>query len=218
MLKPIIFWGATGQAKVLRELVERIGYRLVATFDNNPQTSSPFPDIPLFHGTTGFDKWREQFGVAPVAGLAAIGGARGRDRCQMQRFLLENGIEPVTVAHPTSFVAANASLGKGSQVLAHAAICVEVQTGEACIVNTQASVDHECVLGDGVHVGPGAILTGCVTVGDFTLIGTGAVVLPRIRIGPNAIVGAGAVVTRDVPDGKVVYGNPARIRHDSPDV
>ncbi|MCI0541033.1 MAG: acetyltransferase [Verrucomicrobiales bacterium] len=216
MLKPIIFWGATGQAKVLRELVERIGYRLVATFDNNPQTTSPFPDIPLFHGETGFGKWREQSGTAPLAGLAAIGGARGRDRCEIQRFLIEQGIEAVTVMHPSSFVAANASLGKGSQVLAQAAICVEVRTGEACIVNTRASIDHECVLGDGVHIGPGATLSGGVTVGDFTLVGAGAVVLPRIRIGRDAIVGAGAVVTCDVPDGKVVYGNPARIRHDTP--
>jgi acetyltransferase-like isoleucine patch superfamily enzyme len=54
-----------------------------------------------------------------------------------------------------------------------------------------------------------------VTVGDDTLIGIGAIVLPRIRIGRHVIVGAGAVVTRDVPDGKVVYGNPARIQRDT---
>jgi UDP-2-acetamido-3-amino-2,3-dideoxy-glucuronate N-acetyltransferase len=37
------------------------------------------------------------------------------------------------------------------------------------------------------------------------------VILPGIRIGRNAMVGAGAVVTRDVPDGKLVVGNPARV-------
>jgi len=215
MLKPIVFWGATGQAKVLRELVERLGFQVVATFDNNPQTPSPFAEVPLFHGTGGFAKWREQFGSGAVAGLAAIGGARGQDRCEIQRFLLANAVEIVTVTHPSAFVAANVSLGRGSQVLAQAAVCVDVRTGEACIVNTRASVDHECALGDGVHIGPGATLSGCVTVGDFTLIGAGAVVLPRIRIGRNVIVGAGAVVTRDVPDEKVVYGNPARVKRDT---
>lgn len=41
-------------------------------------------------------------------------------------------------------------------------------------------------------------------------IGPGAVVLPGITIGERAMVGAGAVVTKDVPDGMLVVGNPAR--------
>jgi UDP-2-acetamido-3-amino-2,3-dideoxy-glucuronate N-acetyltransferase len=41
-------------------------------------------------------------------------------------------------------------------------------------------------------------------------IGTGAVILPGVTIGVGAVVGAGAVVTKDVPDGAVVVGLPAR--------
>ncbi len=37
-----------------------------------------------------------------------------------------------------------------------------------CIINTRASVDHDCELGDFVHVGPGAVITGSVTVGNGT--------------------------------------------------
>ena len=42
-------------------------------------------------------------------------------------------------------------------------------------------------------------------------IGANATILPGITIGSNAMVGAGAVVTRSVPQGAIVYGNPARI-------
>jgi UDP-2-acetamido-3-amino-2,3-dideoxy-glucuronate N-acetyltransferase len=42
-------------------------------------------------------------------------------------------------------------------------------------------------------------------------IGTGAIIMPGVTIGERAVVGAGAVVTKDVPDGAVVAGVPARI-------
>lgn len=42
-------------------------------------------------------------------------------------------------------------------------------------------------------------------------IGANATILPGLTIGANAMVGAGAVVTRSVPQGAIVYGNPARI-------
>ena len=42
-------------------------------------------------------------------------------------------------------------------------------------------------------------------------IGGGSVLLPGVTIGANALVGAGSVVTKDVPDGAIVAGNPARV-------
>jgi acetyltransferase-like isoleucine patch superfamily enzyme len=41
-------------------------------------------------------------------------------------------------------------------------------------------------------------------------IGSNATILCGVNIGESAIVGAGSVVTRDVPDGTIVAGNPAR--------
>lgn len=42
-------------------------------------------------------------------------------------------------------------------------------------------------------------------------IGSGAVILGGITVGAGALVGAGAVVTRDVAEGAVVAGCPARM-------
>ncbi len=211
MLKPIIFWGASGHAKVLREFIGSSGYELVALFDNEAGVSSPFADVSLHHGRRGFQAWQKKHHQPPVACLVAIGGDRGQERLEIQNFLAARLLVPIVAVHPTAFVAANAIIGKGAQILAQAAVAAEVQMGEACIINTSASVDHECILGAGVHVAPGAVIAGCARIGDFSLIGAGAVVLPRINIGKNVIVGAGAVVAKDVPDNKVVFGNPARI-------
>ena len=94
--------------------------------------------------------------------------------------------------------------------MAGAIIAPEAKLGRECIINTNASVDHECILGDGVEVGPGATLCGLVTVDVNGWICAGATILPRIKIGADAIVGGGAVVTKDVSAGQTVVGVPAR--------
>ncbi len=93
----------------------------------------------------------------------------------------------------------------GSVVNDYAAI------GDFCIINSNSTVDHECVLGVGVHVMGGATLAGRVRVGDCSSIGSGAIVLPRVTIGSNCVIGAGAVVTKDVPDNAVVVGVPGKV-------
>jgi acetyltransferase-like isoleucine patch superfamily enzyme len=50
-----------------------------------------------------------------------------------------------------------------------------------------------------------------VVIGDHVEVGIGAIILKGVQIGEGARVGAGAVVTSDVPAGKAVEGNPARI-------
>ena len=48
------------------------------------------------------------------------------------------------------------------------------------------------------------------TVKRGASIGSGATILCGVTIGERAIIGAGSVVTKDVPDGAIVAGNPAR--------
>ena len=51
----------------------------------------------------------------------------------------------------------------------------------------------------------------CITVGDNCYFGTGCTILGPVTIGNNVTVGAGAVVTKDIPDGCVVAGVPAKV-------
>jgi sugar O-acyltransferase (sialic acid O-acetyltransferase NeuD family) len=206
----LVLWGATGQAIVLAELFASSGVLVEALFDNDTTRESPLRGVPIFHGREGFASWKEGSPRGSVHGLVAIGGDRGADRIAIARFMTESGVPMARAIHRTAFVAADATIGSGSQILAMAAVASRASVGECCIVNTSASVDHECELGDGVHIAPGAHLAGSVIVESCAFIGIGAVVMPRVRIGRGSIVGAGSVVLRDVEPGAIVAGNPAR--------
>lgn len=115
------------------------------------------------------------------------------------------------VRHPTAIIARDVSIGEGSVILHGAILQTKTKIGKHAIVNTRASVDHDCEIGDFVHIAPGAVLCGRVKVGEGTLIGAGAVVLSGVTIGKWAVICAGAVVFKDVKDGAVMFGNPARL-------
>jgi maltose O-acetyltransferase len=61
------------------------------------------------------------------------------------------------------------------------------------------------------HIFMGYSKVGGVDIGDNVFIGYGSIILPGVNIGNNCIVGAGSIVSKDVPDGSVVAGNPARV-------
>jgi len=210
MVKYVI-WGSSGHAKVLNSIVSMKGGQVVALFDNNPRAVSAISGVPLYVGMDEFVRWVDDNKVnEDIYGLVAIGGARGNERLNVINIFIKYGLCVEPLFHPQSSVCLSVNYGVGLQVLSQAVMAADVVVRDGCIINHGASVDHECNLGDGVHLAPSATLCGCVNVGSNVLIGANAVVLPRLTIGNNVVIGAGSVVTNDIPDGVVAYGNPAR--------
>ncbi len=82
-----------------------------------------------------------------------------------------------------------------------------VVIGETAEVGADVMIYHQVTLG-GTSTEPGKRHP---TVGDRVVLGAGAKILGPVSIGSDAKVGANAVVVRDVPDGKVAVGVPARL-------
>ena len=78
------------------------------------------------------------------------------------------------------------------------------------IINTCASVDHDCIISDYVHVSVGAHIAGTVQIGAHTWIGAGATVSNNISICSDCMIGAGTVVVRDIYVSGKYVGVPAR--------
>lgn len=150
----------------------------------------------------------------------------------------------------TADVDPRASLGAGTRVWHLAQIREDATVGNNCNIGRGAYVGpgvrlgsnvklqnyalvyEPAELGDGVFVGPAAVLTNDeypravtpegvlkaghdwtavgVRIGDGAAIGARAVCVAPVTIGAWALVAAGAVVTKDVPDFALVVGVPAR--------
>jgi sugar O-acyltransferase (sialic acid O-acetyltransferase NeuD family) len=210
-MRPLVLWGATGQAKVIAEFAPDLGYEIIGLIDCAPEVESPLPGVPIFRDRSGLDSLLSEAGGQELSGAAAIGGWRASDRLDVLAIMRTRGLHTPSLIHPTAWVARDADVANGAQVLAAAAIAARARLGAGVIVNTGARIDHECIVGQGAHVASGAVLAGCVELGRNSFVGPGAVVVARARIGEGSIIGAGAVVTRDIPAGVVAYGSPARV-------
>lgn len=202
----LIIWGAGGHAKVLADAARMSGWRIEAFLDDlqPARNGEAFFDSVVYGDLKAFE------GNEPVAIGLGIGDCRTRlacaDRARQQGWTL-----PVII-HPRACVSSTARVEEGAFLAAGAVVNPDSELARAAIVNTAATVDHDCRIGAGVHLAPGVHLAGGVSIGARTLIGLGAVVKPGVRIGDDCIVGAGAVVTRDLPNGVTVAGVPARRR------
>jgi sugar O-acyltransferase (sialic acid O-acetyltransferase NeuD family) len=194
--------GASGHAKVVIATLQAAGWEVVSAWDDSEQRrGEEVLGVPI---------------LGPLEG-AAEAGADGfviaigdnRDRRRIAEAL---DLPWISVVHPAAVVHPSVALGPGAVVFAGAVIQPDTEVGRHAIVNTAASVDHDCRLGDFVHVAPGCRLGGGVTVGEGTLLGIGTSVLPGIAIGAWSVIGAGSAVIADLGSRVTAYGSPARVQ------
>eukprot|EP01100_Stratorugosa_tubuloviscum_P014768 TRINITY_DN8070_c0_g1_i1.p1 TRINITY_DN8070_c0_g1~~TRINITY_DN8070_c0_g1_i1.p1 ORF type:complete len:209 (-),score=72.01 TRINITY_DN8070_c0_g1_i1:28-654(-) len=141
--------------------------------------------------------------------IIAIGNNKVRERISKE-FTTLNWL---TIAHPRAYISENVSLGIGTVVFAGAIIQPGSIIGDHVIINTAASVDHDCKIENYCQIAPGAHLCGNVHCKHGSFIGAGAVIKQGIEIGCFSMIGIGAAVVSDIADELVVVGVPAKPIH-----
>jgi UDP-perosamine 4-acetyltransferase len=206
--KKVLVLGAGGHANVLLDIL---------LFQELPVLGFVTPDVGAFARLSSFPILGDDEAVSAFApqdvvlvnGLGTI-GVPGRRMTIFEKFKLL-GYSFLTLVHHSAVVGRNVELKEGVQIMAGAVIQAGSCIGENSLINTRASVDHDCVVGKHVHIAPGATLSGSVSIGDFAHIGTGANLIQGVKVGQSCLVGAGALVIRDVESSQMVLGVPAKL-------
>jgi sugar O-acyltransferase (sialic acid O-acetyltransferase NeuD family) len=128
----------------------------------------------------------------------------------------------ISIVSKRAYTGREVSIEQGVFVAHDAHIGVFSKINDFAVINTKASLDHECEIGIAATISPGAILCGKVVVGDMVWIGANATVRVKICIIPpppppthtqynlKIRVGMGAVVDKDIRSYGIYAGVPAR--------
>lgn len=128
--------------------------------------------------------------------------------------------------HETANLYDSCTIGDNTKIGAFSEIGKDVKIGNNCSIGYGVFIPENVILEDGVFIGPGTVFTNDkyapsrgkwrdeppTIVKAGATIGANCTILPSLTIGEGARVGAGSVVTRDVEQGSVVFGNPAKKR------
>lgn len=205
----VLLLAAGGHGSVVLDALHASGIRVAGIIDPGKVVGSALFDVPVLGG----DEWLNQAIPDDILLVNGIGATPySRLRSLFFDTWKQRGFHFVSVQHPSAVVGRETILSEGSQIMAGSILQCRVSIGSNVVINTRASVDHDCKIGMHSFIGPGVTLCGAVRIGDNAFLGAGAIVLPGISVGDNAIVGAGAVVSRDVPCGEFTVGNPATLK------
>lgn len=171
MKAEIVIIGAGAHARKLWLYTQLIGLKVTSFVDDNPRAVSPSPDIPCLLATDAADF------TAGQLFFVAVGNAIFRK--ELLEKYQARGWVPVTLIHPSSYVAKDAFIGLGAVVCANAVVETGSVIGVGTIVDVGAIVDHDCSVGEYCHLTPGSVLP------SHTLVSNGAVVRGELNRGAS---------------------------------
>lgn len=198
MSKKLVIIGASGHGKVIADIAKKNGYHEIVFLDDDEN----------IHECGGYPVVGRSHEVETINADVIVGIGNASIRKKIQKSIPERKM--ATLIHPSAVVAEDVIIGVGTVIMAGTVINPGARIGKGCIINTCASIDHDCNVGDYVHIAVGSHLCGTVSVGDETWIGAGATVSNNISICSKCMIGAGAVVIKDAKESGIYIGVPAK--------
>ena len=204
-MKKVILFGSRGHAKTVIDILEKQNlYQIIGIFtDKAGMIGTELMGYPIlgkiadFHGSN--------------KGIVALGDNYARYSAVNRILQINPAFQFIKAIHPSAVIGRNVEISLGTVIVGGVVINPFAKIGMHCIINTKASVGHDVKIGDYSTIAPGATIAGNTTIGTLSTIAMGANVIHKLKIGNGTVIGAGSTVIRDIPDGVLAYGLPAKV-------
>ena len=128
-----------------------------------------------------------------------------------------------------SHIRENVIIGKDVNIGQNVYIDEGVIIGDNCKIQNNVSIYKGVLIGNNVFIGPSVVFTNDLypkveewsekrliktIVEDSVSIGANSTIVCGVTLMKNCLIGAGSVVTKDIPENKLAYGNPAKVVKD----
>ena len=199
----LLIVGASGHGRVIADIALKMNrWKSIKFLDDDENIKSSM-GIEVIGKSMDAFKYINDWNI-----FVAIGSNSVRQKIQ-ENLEAEGASIPVLI-HPDAIIGEQVEIGDGTAVMAGAIINCCTRIGKGCIINTGATVDHDNLIEDYVHISPGVHIAGTVKIGKGTWLGVGSIVSNNVNITSGCIIGAGAVVVKDITEPGTYIGVPAR--------
>ena len=203
MKNRLLIIGASGHGKVVADIAVHMNkWQEIAFLDDNESIRESM-GLEIIGKSTDVNKFIDDFEI-----FVAVGDNAKREKILEK--LEAAGANIPKLVHPNAVIGAETELGIGTVLMAGVIINCCSKIGKGCIINTGATIDHDNIIENYVHISPGVNLAGTVKIGKSSWIGIRSVVSNNINITFGCKVGAGAVVVNDITETGTYVGVPVK--------
>lgn len=207
MDKNLLLVGGGGHCKTVIEAIESTAsYDNIGIIDIKSNVGNNILGYPIVGHDADLIRLRDKGYREAFVSMGSIG--MSQKRIELFEVLKKLSFLVPSIIDRSANVSRYSTLSDGILIGKNVIINAGCRIGKGAILNTGCIVEHDCVVGDFVHIAPGTVLSGNVTIGNGSHIGANSVVRQNIKIGEGTIIGVGSVVVKDIQEHYLAYGNP----------
>jgi len=185
----IAIYGAGGHGRIIYSILKENGEKVSLIFDE--QAKDIIDKIPVQKPNPELLKKHKL--------IVAIGNNSFR-----KNIADSLNLDFYSVISQNAYVHNSVKIGEGTSIIHGVVINILAKIGKHVIINSNATVEHDVIIHDFVHIAQNAVCSGGCEIGEGTYIGPGAVVMPGVKVGKWSKISPNAVITKHIADNSIV--------------